>query len=178
MAKSSAERTRELRERRKKQAEVEARKLAPKVFQRPFYEFFNSHGDELTFSMCMDTAGIDVQPFNDDSDPKSASGQIEAIFDNDGRPEDSPYAHGGGSLARAELMIEQLIDAAAALAQIVTDYKRDEINARIKEIEQSDLSDQAAKKQAFADMARLNKMRDQLNKQVRWTFPQWKVTGE
>lgn len=178
MAKSSAERTRELRERRKKQAEVEARKLAPKVFRRPFYEFFNTHGDNVSFSMCMDTAGIDIDPFIDDRDPKSASGEIEAIFDNDGTPEDSPYANGGGSLACAELMIEQLIDAAAALAQIVTDYKRDEIEARIAEIEQSDLSDQAAKKQAFADVARLNKMRDQLNKQVRWTFPKWKVTGE
>jgi hypothetical protein len=26
-------------------------------------------------------------------------------------------------------------------------------------------------------VTRLNKMLDQLDKQVRWTFPQWKVTG-
>jgi predicted XRE-type DNA-binding protein len=71
-----------------------------------------------------------------------------------------------------------LIDAAGELARIISGYKRDEIDARIAEIEQSDLSDPAAKKQAFAEMAKLKEMRDQLGKQVRWTFPQWKVTGE
>ena len=79
---------------------------------------------------------------------------------------------------KAEIMVGQLIDAAASLARIVNDYKRDEIDVRIAEIEQSDLSTPDAKKKAFADMARLKKMRDQLDKQVRWTFPQWKVTGE
>ena len=178
MAKSSAERTREMRERRKKEAEVKARAIAPKIFRQPFFEFFDRHGDEQTFTMCMDTAGITPPEFNDDTDPKSATGEIEQIFIDGENPEESPYYRGGGSLARAELMIEQLVDASAALAQIVNDYKRTEIDARITEIEQSDLSDPAIKKQAFADMARLQKMRDQLEKHVRWTFPQWKVTGE
>lgn len=176
MAKTSAERTREMRERRKKEAEAKAKELAPVIFRRPFFEFIGDHGEETDFHMCMDTAGIDPPHFADDSAPKSATGEIELIFQDD--PEESVYHNRTNSLARAEIMIDQLIDGAATLALIVNDYKRAEIDARIAEIEQSDLSDPAAKKKAFADMARLKKMREQLDKQVRWTFPQWKVTGE
>lgn len=142
----------------------------------PFFEFFEDHGEESTFTACMDTAGIEPPVFTDDSGPKSATGEIEKIFDED--PEPSVYHGRTNSLARAEIMVGQLIDAAAALARIVNDYKRHEIDARISEIEQSDLSGPDAKKKAFADMAELKKMRDQLDKQVRWTFPQWKVMGE
>ena len=93
-------------------------------------------------------------------------------------PEDSVYRGATNSLAKAEITVGQLIDAAAAMARIINDYKRNEIDARISEIEQSDLSNPDVKKKAFVAMARLTKMRDQLDKQVRWNFPQWKVTGE
>lgn len=176
MVKTSAERVREHRERQKKMAEVKQRELAPIVFRSPFFEFFQGHGEELAFTMCMDTAGINPPEFSDDSAPKSATGEVEAIFTEN--PEASVYHNETNSLARAEIMIGQLVDAAATLARIVNDYKKEEINARIAEIEVADLSDPAAKKQALADIVRLQKMLDQLDKQVRWTFQQWKVTGE
>jgi hypothetical protein len=180
MALTNAEIQKAWRERQKAK-KAEALKIAEGpalagIVRRPFFEYFDNHGEEPTFTACMDTAGIDPPVFNDDSGPKSATGEIEAIFAEN--PESSLYHGQTNSLARAEIMIGQLIDAAASLARIVNDYKRDEIDARIAEIEQSDLSDADAKKKAFADMARLKKMRDQLDKQVRWTFPQWKVTGE
>lgn len=128
----------------------------------PFFEYFNRHGEDLLFKMCMDTAGIEPRAFKDDSGPRSATGDIEASFEEN--PEDSVYRGQTNSLARAEIMIGQLIDATAALARIVNDYKRDEIEARIAEIEQSDLFDPEAKKKAFADIARLKKMRDQLDR--------------
>lgn len=174
--KTPAEYQREYRERKKAKALEKERELAPHLYLKPFFEYFDSHGEEQTFTMCMDTAGIEPPDFSDDSAPKSATGEIEAIFVDS--PESSVYHGQANSLARAELMIGQLIDAAAALAQIVNDYKRDEINARIADIEQADLSDPAVKKKALADIVRLQKMREQLEKQVRWTFPQWKVTGE
>lgn len=180
MALTNAEKVKQYRERQKAkkdkaQKSAEGPSLAD-VMHRPFFEYFEGHGEEQTFTMCMDTAGIEPPDFSDDSAPKSATGEIEAIFAEN--PESSLYHGQTNSLARAEIMIGQLIDAAASLARIMNDYKRDEIDARIAEIEQSDLSDAATKKKAFADMARLKKMRDQLDKQVRWTFPQWKVMGE
>jgi len=38
-------------------------------------------------------------------------------------------------------------------------------------------SDESSIPTAIKEAVELNKMLDQLNKQVRWTFPQWKVTG-
>ncbi|MEP7453288.1 hypothetical protein [Phyllobacterium sp. SB3] len=180
MALTNAEIQRNWRLRRKAK-KVEAIKSAEgpavaAIMRTPFFEFFDNHGEQQTFTMCMDTAGIEPPDFSDDSAPKSATGEIETLFAEN--PENSVYYGQTNSLARAEIMIGQLIDATAALAKIVNDYKRDEIDARISELEQSDLTVSDKKKQAFADMARLKKMRDQLDKQVRWTFPQWKVTGE
>lgn len=180
MALTNAEIQKAWRERQKAK-KVEALKAADSaavaaIMRSPFFEYFDNHGEELTFRMCMDTAGIEPPDFNDDSAPQSATGGIEEIFEEN--PENSVYHGQTNSLARAEIMVGQLIDAAASLARIVNDYKRDEIDVRIAEIEQADMSDAAAKKKAFADMARLKKMRDQLDKQVRWTFPQWKVMGE
>lgn len=50
-----------------------------------------------------------------------------------------------------------------------------EIRLRIAEIEQADLSDLVARKAALAQIVRLTKLMDQLDKQVRWTFKQWKA---
>ncbi|AWX93776.1 hypothetical protein DPM13_14035 [Paracoccus mutanolyticus] len=51
------------------------------------------------------------------------------------------------------------------------------IKQRLQEIEERDLSDPEAKRAAMQEATRLNKMLDQLDKQVRITLPQWKVTG-
>lgn len=150
-----------------------------KVFQKPFFEAFQREaGGFSDFMLAFDTAGLDAPDIADDSDPKSLTGEVEQIFIDANNVEESPYFGGGGSLARGELMIGCLIDAASVLAGVVNSYKQSEIKARIAEIEQSDLSAPETKRKALADIVRLQKMLDQLSKQVRWTFPQWKVTGE
>jgi hypothetical protein len=142
-----------------------------------FYEWFQGQaGGFSDFAQCFDTAGMEAPDIEDDSDPKSLSGEIERSFEDE--PERSPYSRGGGSLAKGEIMVGCLIDAASELARIINEYKRSQINGRIQEIENSDLSDRSAKKAALAEAVRLQKMLEQLDKQVRWTFPQWKVAGE
>lgn len=180
MALSNAERQQRFQDRKRQRKKEERREpeseRVAEIMRTPFFSFFNIHGDEEVFAACLDTAGIDPPMFRDDSAPASATGEIELLFADN--PEDSVYRGATNSLAKAEIMVGQLIDAAAAMARIINDYKRSEIDARISEIEQAHLSNPDAKKKAFADMARLTKMRGQLDKQVRWTFPQWKVTGE
>ena len=179
MALTPAEKQRRYRENQKKKQKVQAKQAdGLSLFahpREPFFEWYNGGSD---FQMCLDIAGIEAPEIEDDSDPKSATGEIEQIFIDGGNPEDSPYYNAKGSLARAEIMVGALISATVELAGLINRYKKEEITARISEIEQSDLSDPAAKKQALADIVRLQKMLDQLDKQVRWTFPQWKVTGE
>ena len=76
------------------------------------------------------------------------------------------------------MLVECLISAASQLAHQLKTYKLAEINAAITRLENLDLSDPATKKRALADIVRLNKMRDRLNKEVRRPFPQWQVKGD
>lgn len=143
----------------------------------PFHEWFQGQaGGFSDFALCFDMAGMEAPDIEDDSDPKSLSGEIERSFE--GEPERSPYTRGGGSLARGEIMVGCLIDAASELAGFINAYKRNQITNRLHAIESADLSDPGVKKTALAEVVRLQKMLDQLDKQVRWTFPQWKIAAD
>ena len=87
---------------------------------------------------------------------------------------ENPFEGVEGAIGRAEVTIGCLIDAAAELAAIVNRYKRQELEARLAELESSTEIDRA---EAMKEAVRLNKMLDLLNKQVRRAFPQWGVTG-
>ena len=102
------------------------------------------------------------------------------VFENDDDPDHDPANDGPyrGSIGRAERMVGMFLDAASGLAAIINRYKRQEIDQAIARIEASDLADPATKKKALKEIVRLNKIRDQLDKQVRRTIPQWKVKGD
>ena len=141
------------------------------ITETPFFASPEMSANWSDIAAELDAIGMDTRGFYDDSGNRSYSGeefQAEASIEQPAQ----------NSLGRAEVVVGGLISAAQQLALVINSYKRREIDARIAEVEQSDLSDPDAKKRAFADMARLKKMRDQLDKQVRWTFPQWKVMGE
>lgn len=181
MALSNADRQRRhyLRQKEKKNKSIkiiEAIKLED-IFKTPFYKWLDEEADDGSeFEISLDMAGI-LPPFiDDDSDPKSHSGEVEPIFLSN--PEDSPYIKGGGSLARAELIVGCLISGAVAMADMINVYKKAEITARIKEITDADFSDPQVKSKALSDIVQLRKMLDTLDKQVRWPFAQWKVTAE
>lgn len=177
MAMTNAEKVRAHRERKKAQEQVRAKQAERlSIFDQPAEPFYRWYEGGSDFQMCLDIAGIEAPAIEDDSDPKSATGEIEPIFADN--PEDSPYYNAKGSLSRAEIMVGALISATVELADLINRYKRKEITDRIHAIETTDLSDPDTRKQALADIVRLKKMLDQLNKQVRWTFPQWKVTGD
>lgn len=163
---------------RKRQKELrdKANADARVVFKMPFFEWFqentNIAGD---YYSSLDLAGIDPPEFENDSGPASFNGWHE---DSEANWDEEDRALGkGNSLARAELMVEALAAAAAGLAGDINAYKVEQLKNRLAEIEASDLSDAATKKAALKEVTSLNKMLDQLNKQVRWPFPQWKVTG-
>lgn len=141
------------------------------IARTPFFASPEMDANWTDIVIELDAVGIDIRGFYDDSGNRSYSGEEYPTDDAIEQPAQN-------SLGRAELIIGGLISAGQQLALVVNTYKRREIDARIAEIEQADLSESEAKKKAFAEIARLKKMRDQLDKQVRWTFPQWKVTGE
>jgi hypothetical protein len=176
MTNANAEAQRRWRD-RQKQKRLEALKLAAvaqdeSLFRLPFFEAYENAGNSRNVDTSLDVAGIAPLEFSDDSGPKSFSGQIEQGAEASG---EAAYPGAKDSLARAEIAVGCLIDAAAELAGIVNSYKRKEVLQRIAEIEASDLSDPAERKAALAQIVRLNKLLDQLGKQVRWTFKQWKI---
>ena len=176
MANANAEAQRRWRERQKQKRLEELRlpdvpqNVSP--FRRPFFEAFQDDGNAQNVEISLDCAGIEPVSFPDDSGPKSFTGQIEQMATESG---EEPFRGAQNSLGRAEGMVGCLIDAAAELASIINTYKRKEIRQRIAEIEESDLSDPVGRKAALAQMVRLNRLMDQLDKQVRWTFKQWKI---
>lgn len=174
MALTPAEKQKRYRDRQRAKKEVELKRPesidGKSLYKQPFYEWLEDDDSWSCAVMNFDIAGIEPPLFHDDSDPQSFEGEIEKS--------DGPLAPGGGSLARAEILVGQLIDAAGEIAESINNYKRHELKMRISELEQRDLSDPAIRKQALADIVRLQKMRDQLSKRVRFTFQQWKATGE
>lgn len=170
MPKSNAERLREFKARKKDEENIASLTLDD-VFKKPFFEHLpRDFAEDSAFADNFEFIGVPAPEFTDDLGIEHHTLYSEdsalQLFQLDRR-----------SLGRAEVMVTALIEAAQDLAGYVADYKRDEIKARLEEIEASDLSEPAAKKAALQEAARLNKMMDQLDKKVRFTFPQWKVTG-
>ena len=175
MALSNAEKVRRYRERQKEKETQDSLTLTG-VFQTPFFQYVGEAGpgDLSEVEQNLAHIGIVCPEFDDDRGPECFN--LDGPFDpSDG--DNYPFRDVRASLGRAELTVQYLIDAGRALADQIHDYKRREIKARLAEIEASDLSEPEAKKAALKEAARLQKMLDQLDKQVRWTFPQWKVTG-
>lgn len=172
MALSSQEKVRRHRERKKAQEAKASVQLAD-IYRIPFNEFFEPNRVGSDFDVALLLAGIETPKFEDDKgarehtaypDPESLDGM--GVFEV-----------ATNSLGRAEFIIETLATAAEGLAGWVNGYKKEEIKQRLQEIEERDLSDPEAKRAAMQEATRLNKMLDQLDKQVRITLPQWKVTG-
>lgn len=169
-ANAEAQRRWRQRQKEKRKEELKQAEAPASVFKTPFFESVEELSYSSDFADAFELMGVPTPKFEDDRGP-------EAFSLDEGAEDAGVFENAKGSLGRAELMVGCLIAAALDLARHVNDYKREEIKDRLAEIEASDLSDPDTKKAALKEATRLNKMLDQLDKQVRWTFPQWKVTG-
>lgn len=178
MALSNAEKVRRYRERQKaKKAEELKRPTAPTSdFQKPFFEFViendltdASYYDSLELAgfhpvLFLDDTGPEVSTLDDLTDPMEPTGKSNPFGSSQGT-----------SLGKAEVIIGCLLEAAQDLAYQVNDYKKSELKARISELEESDLADEAVRKEAIAKIAVLTKKIADLEKSVRFQFPVWKT---
>ncbi|MDW4548847.1 hypothetical protein R5H32_05720 [Defluviimonas sp. D31] len=169
----SAEYQRRYRERQKAKRLDDLKKpeASADVFKSPFFEWAKDDANYSDFELYLALAGIEAPRFDDDSGPTDHAlpHAIDGV--------DNPFPGAENSLARAEVVVGCLIDAAATLAGIINKFKDREISKQIAKIEESDLSDPDERKAALQEIVRLNKLQDQLSKQIRWSFQQWRVTG-
>lgn len=173
MVKSSTERMREKKERERKEQLVAVESTNP-YLRKLFSDLWNE--DILRFSdfnMYLELAGIEPPTYEDERNPGDETKNADAIGVELYGVENI-YGNRKGAIGRAEVTIGSLIDAATELATIVNQHKREEIQARLEELESSTEMDRA---EAMKEAVRLTKMLDQLNKQVRRSFPQWEITG-
>ena len=171
MALTPAEKQKAYRERKKAEAE-QAQKTGPDVaaqlYRTPFSEWAKGDANIDDCDTSMGLAGMVFPGFYDERDPE------EVALEQAIAGVDEPFGEAKGALGRAEVMIDGLLETAIILARSVNEYKRSELQARIKELEQSTEIDRAT---AMKQAVRLNKILNQLDKQVRRPFAQWKVTG-
>lgn len=169
MALSPAERKRRQRERERQKAEQERHHggdAAADFYRIPFSEWSERTGalDDLVQYTAM--AGFELPPFDNERDPESF------VIDRDAFGDVDLFGDAKGALGRAEATIGLFQDMALLIAEAVNRYKREELQSRLSELEQSSDMDRAA---AIKEAIRLNKMLDQLDKHVRRDFPQWKI---
>ena len=177
MALSNAEKVRRYRERQKakKQSELKQPTAPSEIYKTPFCEFF-THDEQLgsQYTQALELVGLEPVMFNDDSGPETSTlDDLHDDFEDTGTS--NPFGDSkGSSLGKAEIVVASLLDAASDLASWINDYKKSEIKARIAELEASDLPDADARRDAFAKVAELNKMLEDLDKTIRWPLPVWK----
>lgn len=178
MALSNAEKVRRYRERQKAKKHEDMKKPTEQnsLFVTPFFEFFTKD-EQVSSQYCqsLELAGIEAVAFEDDSGPEASTlDDLRDDFEEGGIG--NPFGSArGSSLGKAEVLVGCLLDAAYDLAGWISDYKKTEIKARIAELENSDLSDPDARRAAFAKVAELRKMLEDLERTIRWQLPRWKV---
>ena len=176
MAKSAAERKREQRE-REKNAQKVAPDLTADFLRTPFFEAAAGKLDGL--SLYFDEMGIEMPNIDDDSAPRSLTGEMENDHARDPERYGDVYrAFQKNSLGRAENWVAGMLNVVTELTSAINEYKLGEIAARIAEIEAADLSDPAVKAKALEDIVTLREIKARLDgKTFRRSFPEINVKG-
>lgn len=167
MALSPAERQKRYRER---QAEKLAQAGDP-TDALATVKFNEWIGDDWSFvEHALEWAGLQVPDFQamGDTDPYWQQQHDEGYETDPNR----------GSIGRSERMATMLFDAASFLAEKINEYKREQVAARIAQIETMDMSDLEKRKEALAELAKLNKLSERLNKKARYDVPTYRLKGE
>jgi hypothetical protein len=172
MARSAAERKREQVQRERERAKS-TDDLVYGLPRTAFGTWLEDHDDGRLVHLAICYDGMNRLPprFDVESDPVSITGGFEFPTKEDG---ELSYR---GSLGRAELEVELLVDAAKTLAAMINAYKRDMIESRIRQIEMNELDDREARADRLKEIVLLNQAIEKLGKSVRAELPQWQLRG-
>ena len=142
--------------------------------RQPFFERVEEDPNWSGVTLALELCGFEPPSFEDDRGPQHFANEVALPPDED--PSET-FPGFKGSIGRAEAMIDLLLEAASELANLVNRYKRDELAARRKEIEESDLSDPEERRTAIDNITQITRIEAELSKNVRQTLPIWKIKG-
>lgn len=167
-------------ERKQRQLERERQALLPlsdssyRYLATPFCEHLQDDPNWSDVELAFDLMGYAPPDYSDDLGPEHFANDV--AFGSD---EDRVEAFKGSekSIGRAEVMVDLLFDAAMELARIVNLYKIKELQKRLKELENAELSDPESRKAALQQSAHINRILEELSKSQRFTAPKWRIKG-
>jgi hypothetical protein len=140
----------------------------------PFYQHLEMDPNWSSVTLAFDLLGIEPPDFKDDRGPEAFARQ-ECFATDEDRTE--AFNGSSGSIGRAEVIVGVLLDAASELASIINKFKLQELKQRLDEVEGTDFSDPALRKEALEAVVHIGKIKDELSKNVRKTLPLWQVKG-
>lgn len=167
MATTSAQRMKDLRERKALEAKRFERQALARLYPA-FNEWLASSANGGNFDYPLDNAGLQPVEFNDDSGGQSRSGLLEQAAKESGQTDLIPV----NSLQRAELLVECWLDAASELAGEIKEFKRQRLAARV-----ADLQAEAPTEGIQAEIELLLRLSASLEKDVRHVLPNWKTSA-
>nr|WP_298096402.1 hypothetical protein [uncultured Shinella sp.] len=169
MAKTSAERVKEFRDRQKKAARKALLEPVPtpKYVVTPFHAYMD--GRHLDLEENLDAYGVHISGTD--------LGEEVQKFDTE-----APWEKQFSSLERARGMMGVFLDAAKELAALINQYKLQEVEAAIDAACEVSANlprgDVEALKKSFAEIERLKGIRTELRKPTRHTLLAVDATGE
>ena len=140
----------------------------------PFHEFAEEDPNWTSVTLSFELMGMEAPVFEDDRGPEAFATDLCFATDED---RDDSFRGYAGSIGRAEVMVDCLLDAAIELAGVIRSYKKKALLIRRNEIENADLSDPNKRREALDANTRISRIEEVLDKNVRRTLPQWKVKG-
>ncbi len=166
------------KERKQKQLEKERQELARKTdatypfINTPFFQHLERDGNWSSVELCFELLGMDPPVFEDDRGP--ADFAAEECFSTDEERIEA-FQCSEKSIGRAEVMVDMMLDAATELSSIINQFKQDELQNRREELEKSDLSEPNRRSEALEAAADIARLQEALRKNVRRTFPAWRI---
>ena len=168
MAMTNAERQRRYREQREAARRTEREETAPFI-RRSFSTFFEKGDSE------------NMGGWEDAEETLAYAGVTLPALATDEWPEFEEYGlqssgvENRGSISKAEFLAGALHDALSVLTAKLNRFKREEIEARIAELENADLSAPHMKRRALEEIVELKRIKARLAKSVRLTFPAYEI---
>lgn len=170
MAMTNAERQRRYRE-KQLATRRDQKDSADRYLKRSFATFFlaeieDDAGDWSSVQQTFALAGVTLPDFERNEWPEYDEFELEGSGTENRL-----------SLGKAEMLADAMQDGLRVLAEKISRFKREEVEARITELEAAEPSDAAARKQALDDIVELNRIKARLAKKARLTFPEYEIKG-
>ena len=138
----------------------------------PFHQYLDQDGNWSDVQQCFEMMGINPPQFQDDRGP--ADFAFDDIFGSDQSKIDA-FNGSENSIGRAEVMVGQLLDGDARVSYGSWDFKKAELNRVLVGIQQRDLTDPDLRKATMDEVVHIARLQEELEKNVRRTFPQWEI---